>query len=242
MTVVSGLAVAFLALVHIGFPRFDRAAHRYLHLWLPLSAGVAIGYVFLYVMPELSDFTDEIIETQPDLSEFFQYRLFFIALLGLMTYLFIDRLGSGDDGLSHQARRIQGIGFCGYNVLLGYLLTALPRPGPVPVLLGVITLGFHFLGIDHQIRHTHRELFDRQLRWMLAASIGIGWAIGIATNLPHIYFATATAFIAGSIIVNVMVEELPDRRRSSLLFFVVGVSIFVAISLTARTLLPRLDH
>ncbi len=241
MLLVSGLAVLVLVLLHILFPSFDRAARHHIHLWLPLCAGVAIGYVFLFVLPELADFTAEIIETESASGEFWQYRLYLLSLTGLLVYLFIDRLGAPDGRIVHRARLIQGVGFSFYNVLMGYLLSSMPRPGATPVVLATFTLCLHFLGIDHQLRHTHPELFDRQLRWLLALSVCLGWLIGILTDLPQIYSATAIAFVAGSIIVNVMTEELPDRRPASLMAFVVGVLIFATIMAIARSI-PRVGH
>ena len=64
--------VLLLSLLHGIFPWFDLKLKPYKKTWYPFSGGVAIGYVFLYLLPKLSDYTSIIIQTNPDSSEFGQ--------------------------------------------------------------------------------------------------------------------------------------------------------------------------
>ena len=77
----------FLALAHVLYPAFERRFRHHSARWVAFSAGIAIGYVFLYLMPKVAVYTHEILVTEPGRSEYAQLRLYLIALLGLLIYV-----------------------------------------------------------------------------------------------------------------------------------------------------------
>ncbi|MGI9284259.1 MAG: hypothetical protein ACR2P1_02635 [Pseudomonadales bacterium] len=238
-TIAGALVVLLLALLHVYFPAFDRGASRYRHIWIPLSGGVALGYVFFYMLPKLSDYTAGFIAANPDGWEFLHYHFFVIALLGLLTYLWLDRLSHREDLDAHKWRPPLGLGFGAYSLLIGYLIADVPRAGLTPYILILIAFGPHFLSIDHQLRLRNEVHFDRFLRWIFAVMLLTGWTLGVVTELPKSVVGATTAFLSGAILVNVMTEELPNRRTDRMWPFLVGVAIFLLIALIIRSL-PRL--
>ena len=233
--IAGGIAVLMIAAVHIIFPLFDQLEPKRRHNIISLACGIAIGYVFLYLLPKLSDYTQIIIQKNQEGWEFFHYRTFLIALAGLVTYLTVYWSSS-----THKATLsisvIYGLGFSMYNLITGYILANLPRPGPLPYLLVVMVLGLHFLGVDHQLRHWHLDFFDRLLRWILAAALLSGWVAGVAIYLPPAVLMYGISFFAGAIIINVMTEEIPELEEGGYLFFLLGILLFIMAAMIVRSI------
>jgi hypothetical protein len=227
--------MGLLALVHLFFPVINRAVSAYHDKFLSITGGVAIGYVFLYVLPKLTDYTFTLLKTKQVEWEFLQYGLYVITLAGLLSYLALDRFCASDHPHIHHGRTIQGLGFCIYNLSIGYVVSHIPRTSFLPVVLATLVLGTHLLGIDHQLRHGQEKRFDQCLRWWLAGSMVVGWSLGMTIALPKMVLAGITAFLGGAIIINVLTEELPDRREERFLPFLLGVGSMVIIAAIIRS-------
>ncbi|TDI40339.1 MAG: hypothetical protein E2P02_17205 [Acidobacteria bacterium] len=235
--VFSGILVLALAGLHVAYPWLEERAARRRHIWVPVSAGIAIGYVFLYMLPKLSDYTRAIIAAEPSGAEFFHYRVFLFALFGFLFYFIVDRDRLPGHPRAELATSLHSASFCFYNALVGYIIPHIPRPGLVPLFVASAVLGVHLLGINHQLRHWHPNRFDRTIRWLLAASIVFGWALATFTSLPKELLLVMTGFLAGAIVVNVMMEELPEKddpRR--VVPFLVGIGIFLVVMIFIRSL------
>ena len=232
----SGIAALLLTTLHVLFPLLDKKYQRYSSSWVPFTGGIAIGYVFIYLLPKLSDFTQIIIAQNPDDWEFLHYRLYLVALAALVIYLITDLFYINDKEEQPWRLKIHAAGFCSYSLLIGIVIANLPRSGVAPIfIISVFALGPHLLGLDHQLRHWHASIFDRYFRWLLALSILTGWIIGAIWELPKSALWYFTAFLAGGIISNVMIEELPDQKNK-MLPFIFGVVVFVLIAITVRSL------
>ena len=235
--VFSGILVFVLAGLHISYPWLEERAARHRHIWVPFTAGIAIGYVFLYMMPKLSDYTRAIMIAEPSESEFLHYRVFLFALFGFLFYFIVDRYRLPGHARAELATSVHATSFCLYNALVGYILPHIPRPGLAPLIVAAAVLGAHLLGINHQLRHWHPRAFDRSFRWLLAASIASGWALATFTSLPKEMLLAMTGFLAGAMVVNVMMEELPqkdDPRR--VVPFLAGIGLFFAVMIFIRSL------
>ena len=84
---IAGISAILIAVIHVAYPRLEGLATPYKGVWVPLVGGVAIGYVFLYLMPKLADYTLSVATyDDPSLHEFGQYWIYFYALLGFALY------------------------------------------------------------------------------------------------------------------------------------------------------------
>jgi len=229
-----------MALTHIFFPAFNKATAKHRRLLLPFAAGIAIGYVFLYLLPKLSDYTGLIVNNDEGSWEFAHYRLYLLALVGFLAYLAIDRLSTIDHPNVRRVPLIQGAGFCLYNILIGYIAYSLPRFGVLPYVFGTLAMCAHFIGVDHQLRHRQEAAYDRYLRWLIAASVLAGWGISLFFEFPKEFLMSAAAFLSGGIIMNVMIAELPDKREGRLAPLMAGVFFFLVIVISMRSL-PRVS-
>ena len=66
----------------------------------------------------------------------------------------------------------------------------------------------HFLIVDHALREEHGRAYDRTGRWVLAASVLMGWAVGTTTPLSEVAFARLFAVLAGGVVITSLKAEM----------------------------------
>jgi hypothetical protein len=230
-----GISIFILCSIHIFFPYVEQALNKYKKIWVSVAGGIAVGYVFLAMLPKLSDYTVYITNLELELSEFLQYRVYLFALTGFMVYLAVDIWSGSENPRALHWKQVQGFFFCFYNFLVGYILRQFPRAGLLPLFLFIFALCVHFMGIDYFLYTWHSIYFKKVLRWLMASSLIIGWLIGMLAVLPKIFEISAIAFIYGAILVNVMTEELPNKGEKRYLEFLAGVVFSVIVTLIVRS-------
>jgi hypothetical protein len=243
----SFLVVLALAALHIWCGRL-RIIHTDRHSsWLSFAGGVAVTYVFLGLLPKLSDWQAKLIErsqAEPvvpricealgiikwcgGLSKFLTYEIFLCALAGLVLFLWVDWLvhyenQPSTEGVSSPPPSSLfwlhiGV-FAAYNALIGYIFVHNNLPGRLLSLLAVIAVGLHFLGINHSLWKDYRERFDGIGRWIFIASLFAGWLLGVLTEFAQAVYIGMHSFLAGAIMVNVFNEELPNRYEAQFWLF-----------------------
>jgi hypothetical protein len=236
---LSGFAISILCAVHVFFPNIERALHRYKHIWVQVTGGMAVGYVFLYMLPRLSDDTALIISNEPGGWEFLHYRFFLIALIGFTTYFLVDILNISNKPSVVYWRQVQDASFCFYNVLIGFAFYNLPRNGILPFFLATLIFSVHFMGLDNKLYKGNAKHYERKLRWLMALSLIVGWLVGLTIGLPATFRATCTAFIAGGTLINALNKKLPDTEEDHFWPFFGGVGLLVVIAAVMRSL-PKL--
>ena len=236
---LSGIAVSILCAVHVLFPNIERALHRYKHIWVQVTGGLAIGYVFMYMLPKLSDDTSLIISNEPAEWEFLHYRLYLIAMIGLLTYLLVDIWSVSKNPRVVYWKQIQGACLCLYSLLIGYMFFNIPRTGILPSLLATLIFSVHLMGMNHLLFKRHANYYNLTLKWLMPISLIAGWLVGLTIELPETVKASSAAFIAGGVLINAITEKLPDREEDHFWPFIAGVGLFVVIAVVMRSI-PRL--
>jgi hypothetical protein len=234
--IASGILVFIIAAIHIFFPVFDKLIAKHQKIVLPFTAGIAIGYVFLYLLPKLSDFTGWIIEKDADSWEFIHYRLYILTLVGFLIYLFIERLSATNQSNEKKVPLMQSIGFCFANIMTGYIAYSLPRPGVLPYIIGTVAYCAYFIGVDHKLRHWHELAYDRYIKWFIAASILAGWGISLLFKLPKEFLMSATGLLSGGIMVTVMTGGLTEKNESRFAPFLAGIVFFLFLVTIMRSI------
>jgi hypothetical protein len=117
-----------------------------------------------------------------------------------------------------------------YNALIGYLLVNREEPGISSLLLYFFAMATHFLAFDLNLSGGHQQQYHKIARWIIAASLLLGWAIAAFTNMSHLPVSVLFAFLAGGIILNVLKEEMPNEKQSRFLPFLAGVVGYSIIS------------
>ena len=118
-----------------------------------------------------------------------------------------------------------------YNALIGYLLLHREESGLWPLIIYFVAMSLHFVTNDFGLREDHKEGYDRRGRWIIAAAVMAGWALGAMTEISELVIGFLFAFLAGGVVLNVLKEELPEDRQSRFLPFLLGLAGYAALLL-----------
>lgn len=235
-------ALAFAAL-HLAVVRMAGLHGTRRSGWLSAAGGIAVAYVFLHMLPDLIEHNEVLGDASGAAAWLADRIVYLVALLGLVVFYVLER------GLQASRRRhcaTHGIdrphdsvfwahigAFAVTNLLIGYLLLHREVPGYVSLALFAAALGVHLLASDVGLLLHHKALYRHRARWVLAASVLLGWLLGVAVELPEASISLIFAFLAGSVIMNVIKDELPAERDSRVLPFVLGAALYAAVVLAA---------
>jgi hypothetical protein len=241
LILLSGLLAVGLALIHLLASRL-----RFLHSiprsrWLSFGSGVSVAYVFVHILPDLSEAQETVQASLDPNLDFLKHHIYLVALLGLAMFYGLERAAN----LSRQRNRetssvdvtspgffwLHIASFAVYNALIGYLLLHREAPNSSSLLFFTIAMALHFVVNDYGLREHHKKMYDHIGRWILAAAIMTGWAIGSGTQLSQAAIAVLFAFLAGSVVLNVLKEELPEERESRFWAFALGAGGYAALLL-----------
>ncbi|MEA5515073.1 hypothetical protein [Nodularia sp. UHCC 0506] len=237
----TGFFAIALATIHL-FSGKVRFLTKTLHnRCLSFGSGVSVAYVFVHILPELSQ-AQVTFQNNVNIGlSFLEHHVYLVALLGLTVFYGLERFASK----SRQHRQQVGnanvtdlsvfwlhiAAFGIYNLLIGYLLVHREESGIQSLLLFSLAMALHFLVNDHALREHHQKRYDKIGRWLLAMAIILGWLIGIATKINQAVVAVLFAFLAGGIVLNVLKEELPEVRKSCFWSFTFGTFSYAIILL-----------
>ena len=239
MTLLTFCLIMGLISVHIFSKKllFLNALPR--HRFLSLSSGIAVSYVFVHLLPELNKYQKKL---ERSLENSFwgalENHIYLLALLGLVLFygleLIVRRKTSGKTkkrDFSLRIFQLHMVSFFFYNSIIGYLLVKGEYEGKLGLVLFFIAMSVHFIANDWSLRTSHEVVYDRYGRWVLAFAILMGWGVATFVEVREVVISLLTAFLAGGIILNVMKEELPEKRNSSLSAFLLGVFSYTILLL-----------
>ncbi|HYG35500.1 MAG TPA: hypothetical protein VEC99_11980, partial [Clostridia bacterium] len=98
-----------------------------------------------------------------------------------------------------------------------------------------IAMGLHFLVNDYGLNRHHQERYRGYGRWVLAAAVLLGWAVGLLVEVSRAAVVVLFAFLAGGVIMNVMKEEVPETQQSRFWPFAAGAVFYAAFLLMVGT-------
>lgn len=228
-----------LAVVHLlsGKLRFLKDTAR--SIWLSIGSGVSVAYVFVHILPELSEAQETIRKVVGGGLAFLEHHVYLVALLGVAVFYGLERSAKLSRQRNQQARKgdvteagifwLHICSFAIYNALIGYLLLHREEPGIRSLFFFFFAMALHFVVNDHGLRENHKHAYERIGRWLLAAAIILGWAIGYGTEIHQAAIALLFSFLAGGVVLNVLKEELPEERQSKFWAFALGAAIYAAL-------------
>ncbi|HEX2160270.1 MAG TPA: hypothetical protein VHF88_00420 [Thermoleophilaceae bacterium] len=233
------LAVCVLAATHVlaGKLRFLEGVPR--SRWLSFAGGVSVAYVVVRILPELSAGQREVDHPANALLPFLEGHVYLLTLAGLVAFYGVERSSSSSRARRREASGIDATdrsafvvsigGFAVYNVIVGYVLADFDATREHSLAALAAALAVHFLVNDYGLREHHKDAYRDVGRWVLAAAVLVGWAIGRSAELDEAGVALLVAFLAGGIILNTFKEELPRDRESRFLPFVAGAAGYAAL-------------
>ena len=104
--------------------------------------------------------------------------------------------------------------------------------GMTYTVLFTFAMALHFVLMDRKFCRMYPVRFNHLGRVFLNLSLFLGWVLSAVFDPVRVLFvAFMTAFLAGSILLNVFREELPNSNLTSYRWFVFGVSLITVIML-----------
>lgn len=234
--IILGAMSLGLASVHLWSTWFDVRYARQEPFWMGFIAGIATGYLVLYLLPKIGSFPHKtpIIGTDYLLIEL---RLYLLMLLAMVLYLVMLNLDQPESRWSSVASAFDYGVHGSYSLLLGYVFVEMASDRHVSNGIICTIFALHLLGMNHVLRNLRAGGFDKIGRWIYFCLVLTGAALGLSTELPAPVVHALTAFLAGIILVFVISEELPLHHQNRVSAFLFGICVFVI----AAYLVFRLD-
>jgi hypothetical protein len=205
------------------------------------SAGVAVAYVFIYMLPELNEGGDAFVEATRRLSlPLPEYRVYVAALAGFVLMFGVEHLRkwsrrnpeAGGESADARTFRLHVGGFAMYAGLVSLTMAESASRGELPVALYCLAMGLHFVGAAGDLFVEHGPMYLNPGRYILAAAVLAGWALGTLIRIPPVTFYTLLGLVSGGVVVTSMIMELPsekDGRFWPFVFGAVGYSVVLLL-------------
>lgn len=208
------------------------------------AAGIAVSYVFVYILPELHEIREAHLQSQNDYIQriFPEYSVYLAALIGFLVFYGLESMvarprqvaGNVPDHHSRGAAWKPWLhigGFAFYTWLITFQIGQ-ERKGLIALCVFAVAMGLHLAPITNRLRSEHRAAYEPRGALVLALASLAGWACGVTLNLPAPLVLDMAAIVAGGVIVNAAIAELPKEREASFWSFFVGAAAYTALLLT----------
>jgi hypothetical protein len=206
------------------------------HDLVSFGAGISLAYVFLHVLPALDVVRGAYVESTLIPIWYGGRGIYLLALIGFLAFYSVDNVSSrlrrtAGTGPSQLAFRLQVGGFAAYLWLMGYLVLHTLEDTTRSTLLFAVAIAFHLIGVDHDLRRKHGAPYERIGRFVLAGMSLFGWGIGLLITVPKAVLALLVSFVAGAVIMNSAIIELPSGKDVRVRPFLIGGVLYGAILL-----------
>ena len=230
-----GISVV-LAGLHLAAPRIRTLPLVPERVIGSFAGGLAIAYVFLHLLPEIAAGEEAVGEALSDVlrpTPLLELGIFAVALLGFTVFYGLERAarrGRVTGGEPAGVYWLHLASFGCYNALITYGMALRVRTGLAFALLFTLAMGLHFVLTDRGLEEHYPRRFARSGRLLLAAALGVGWALSaVAAPTSTLVVALLTALLGGSVLLNVFKEELPTDRQSSFGWFLAGLALYAGL-------------
>lgn len=222
-------AALVLASVCLFAHRLRASSHH--RRWISIAAGVSVATIFVDLLPEISESQATFLANPHGSTALFpEQAIYLAAMLGFVLFYGLEYMTasspSAGDEPSGVFFSLQIAAFAGYSSLIAYLLVHNIWNDAPSLLLYSLAMAFHLLLVDHSLARERPELYARRGRWILALAVMAGWFAGILTSIPDQWLARITGFVAGGVIMNSLVVELPEGRGGRFWFFALAAGIY----------------
>lgn len=212
-----------LAVAHYIGLKYDIRSKRNIQTFRSFAAGFSIGYVFLFLLPEVFR-----------IREAAQHETLYIVLLGFMFFHFTHKYIYKVRGDSDKALLLDEIHLLTaalYFFLIAFLLVETTIVDTAKGLIITILLTVHTVLVD--LSHTSLTT-THKVKYKLPIIITATFLGGL---LPMFGLTnpTITTFLfsltAGAIMYISIREEIPDEKQSNLSLFILGALLLIAANM-----------
>ena len=221
--------------------RVNLEIHKGYRRVVSFSAGIAIAYVFMNFLPELSEASELFLEHTRDLSvPFPQHWVYGASLLGFVLFYGIEyiataRLSSavGQETPQDPREMVRFVttitAYSLYAGLICYLLVHSLEGGYMNEALYTVAMVLHFASLRYSLWNEYEDMFGRWGKNILGVSCLVGWLIAVLLPLPVTVIITLLGFISGGVIMTTMIAELPREKQGRFLYFFLGAALYAGL-------------
>jgi hypothetical protein len=239
-----GIALLFAAIYLVGGRASRVLGESGLRRFHSFAAGISVSYVFVYIMPELHTIREAHIHSQDDYIQrvFPAYSVYLSAMVGFMIFYGLENMtalarrnprqaDTRQDGHDPGRHWVHIGGFALYTWLIAFQIGRMSK-GVVSLSVFALAMGLHIAPIANRLRGEHSSVYEHRGAILLALASLVGWACGQTLNLPGPIVLDMAAIVAGGVIVNTAIAELPKEREASFWSFCFGAVAYTALLLT----------
>ncbi|MGA7237379.1 MAG: hypothetical protein WBY44_16960 [Bryobacteraceae bacterium] len=200
--------------------------------WRALSAGVAVAYVFISLMPELEEHRPAVAKSTVGVLLDTETRIYLWALAGFVFFAGLSRLHSVPVGGAQRRGWLYSstmLGYALYVLLIGYLLVRREDASAPSLALYVFAIGLHLFMVDGELAEQFQHRYESGGRWLLVGCVVLGWALGIGNLFADSITARLFAFLAGGVLVTAAHAEVRAEGGPRFWWFVGGSAAYATI-------------
>ncbi|MBA3603916.1 MAG: hypothetical protein H0W50_09840 [Parachlamydiaceae bacterium] len=227
----SFVAILIFSIVHLFANKVRWVNFTAKSRFLSLGSGVAIAYIFVDLLPKLSKNETLVRGALDHIFPYIEHHVYVMALLGFLLFFVVDRSQS----LWNKRSGYFLLSLSSYallNFLVGYAVVDKDNPEVRPIVLFTFAMTLHYFMNDYSLREAHGVLYDLFGKWILIASLFLGWLTGSFFELSATAVALVSAFIGGGVIMNVTRHELPSDNSNSLGAFLLATIAYTVVLLS----------
>jgi hypothetical protein len=198
--------------------------------FLSVGGGIAIAYVFVDLLPSLSESDHLIHNWLSGFFPYFEHHVYVVALCGFLMFFLVDR--SSNYVWKSTAFWLSICSYALINFFIGYAIAFKDDPDIQPLALFTFAMALHYFTNDYTLIKNDGTAFEEYGKWILIASLMCGWVAGNLFIISDAAIALMNAFIAGGVIMNVIRHELPNDNPNNTESFLFGSLFYTVILLT----------
>ena len=230
--IVSSFAGALSLFTSFWWARYSRhLTWKVKRIWEALSAGVAVAYVFINILPELEHHGPLISRSRFEGLLDADKRVYLWALAGFITFARLNGARAPLPGGSPQPNRLRSYWmamarFAPYMLLMGYLLVSREAQSGISELVYVLAMSLHVFMLDIELAELFDRLYEEKGRALLASCVLLGWALGQSVPCPAGITSRLFAFFLGGVMILSAHEEVSTEDGRTFWWFVGGASVY----------------
>lgn len=230
-------AVVTIALVHVASVPLIRSAPELASRLKDLTSGIALGYVFLYLLPKIGVATDKLKQELPsDTPEFLYYRYYLYLMLGFLVYYVAFPEQGTEERKKARKLYFDVAVFYSYNMLVAITAIHLGRAHHSAHAIIAALFMLHLFGINFALTKWHGPAIYPWIRSAFTASLVLGIFMGISLEPGNRFVMIATSFVGGVIIILSTRIKLPSKDVIDRLPFLAGVLLAILLAYLGRSI------
>ena len=237
------VALLFAAIFLFGGRAAYRPGQRGRRRFLSFAAGISVAYIFVHVLPTIQMIREIGTQSSSDFKMLFpEYSVYLWTMAGFLVFYGLETMAASpqrsienhagnDGGAASWQPWVHISGFALYAWLLTYMMVWTGK-GTLALCLFAVAMGMHIFTITCSLSSHYQAEYDRRGAFLLALASMAGWASSLALDIPRPILLNLVAVVAGGVIVNAAIAELPREKEGRYWYFLAGAAAYTALLLT----------